>query len=270
MIARAPFRWPRKKFVAAMMRANAAKPPAGEPKGERARELLTFIRAEVERTGEFPSAAAMMTAMGVKHASTLEATLLRLLSGGFIARDVVARKGTRRFFVYRLPSQAPQRKEPLAMQSVDLTRPENAPHDVHAIALIGHAQEGPWRVIVSQQPAQVLAIKRLSYRDAIAAAVFWAPTAAQAEGIAQHIEKQVAQMRAKQNLRGPLFLMPGARAAVLIADTAQRLTVTPFDPAGVKAAERKRGGEIVDSARPQSPPTMLRESARAVLRGNGT
>lgn len=266
MKAPAPFRWPRKHFVAAMARASAAKAPAGELTGERSRALLQFIQTEVERSGEFPTIAAMMSALGVKHASTLDATLLRLLAGGFIARDVVARKGARRFYAYRLPTEQPKKKETPNMQSVDLTRPETATRDVYAVALIGHAPTGPWRVVVSQQPLQVLAQDRASYRDAIAASVFWAPSAAHAEGIAQHIETQIAPIRAKQNLRAPMFLMPGARAAVLIAETAQRLTVKPFDPAALQAAERKRGGAVIESSRQPAQQTMLRESARAVLR----
>lgn len=75
------------------------------PKGERARELLAFIRAEVQRTGVFPGKPAMMSAMGWKSAASVDDALLRLIAGGFVTRDVAARKGMRRTFAYRLAAE---------------------------------------------------------------------------------------------------------------------------------------------------------------------
>lgn len=267
MKSTAPFRWPRKQFIAAMARANAAKAPAGEPNGRRARELLEFIRTEVERSGEFPSLAAIMAAMGVKHASTLDATLLRLLGAGFIARDVVARKGTRRFYAYRLPTEQPKQKETLKMQTVDLTRPEGAPSDLYAVFIIGSGAggAGPWQIRISQQPAQELRKERSSYGDAVVIAVFWT-SRANCHGIENHLETtKLVALRGKQNLRAPVFLMPGEKAAVLIADAAKRLTLRPYDPETQRDAPG--ANETGESAGARTATTMLRESARAVLRG---
>lgn len=72
------------------------------PRGKRAGELLAFIRSEVKRTGEFPSLSAMQSAMGLRCVCSVEASLLRLLEGGFITREVIVRKHTRRVFAYRL------------------------------------------------------------------------------------------------------------------------------------------------------------------------
>lgn len=72
------------------------------PRGRRAGELLAFIQSEVTRTGAFPSLPAMQAAMGLRCARSVEASLLRLLEGGFITREVIARKHTRRVFAYRL------------------------------------------------------------------------------------------------------------------------------------------------------------------------
>lgn len=78
------------------------------PKGERARELLAFVRAEVQRTGVFPDSAAMMAAMGWKSAASVDDALLRLIAGGFATREVAARKGMRRTFAYRLAAEDKQ------------------------------------------------------------------------------------------------------------------------------------------------------------------
>ena len=78
------------------------------PKGERARELLSFVRAEVQRTGVFPGKPAMMAAMGWKSAASVDDALLRLIAGGFATREVAARKGMRRTFAYRLAAEDKQ------------------------------------------------------------------------------------------------------------------------------------------------------------------
>ena len=82
--------------------AEDQQPAHAAPKGERARELLGFIRTEVQRTGVFPDSAAMMLAMDWKSSASVDDALLRLIAGGFITRQVAARKGMRRVFAYRL------------------------------------------------------------------------------------------------------------------------------------------------------------------------
>lgn len=85
---------------------------AWAPRGKRAGELLAFIRSEVARTGEFPSLPAMQSAMGLRCARSVEASLLRLLEGGFIKREVIARHHTRCVFAYQLAgSNPPQQNE---------------------------------------------------------------------------------------------------------------------------------------------------------------
>ncbi|MGL4397051.1 MAG: hypothetical protein ACRCS9_10975 [Hyphomicrobium sp.] len=73
-----------------------------EPKGRRARELLHYIRSEVERTGAFPNEAATMAVMGWKCSASLTDALLRLMALGFIKREVIGRHHTRRQYAYRL------------------------------------------------------------------------------------------------------------------------------------------------------------------------
>jgi hypothetical protein len=84
-----------------------------------------------------------------------------------------------------------------------------------------------------------------------------------------HLETtKLVALRGKQNLRAPGFLMPGEKAAVLLAEAATRLTVTAFDPDTQQ--DGPGANETGESAGVRTTTTMLRESSRAVLRGNGT
>lgn len=81
------------------------------PRGTRARELLDFIRSEIDRTGAFPSAWAKVEKMGWKSQASLDDTLLRLMDGGFIVREVVGRHGMRRRFTYTICGGPDDRRE---------------------------------------------------------------------------------------------------------------------------------------------------------------
>lgn len=96
------FRWPRRHSQIALRRTLRPAEASPEPKGSRTREVLAFIRNEIAEGREFPRTGAIKVAMNWKAAATVDDVLLRLLAGGFIEREVVARKGTRRTFAYRL------------------------------------------------------------------------------------------------------------------------------------------------------------------------
>lgn len=84
------------------------------------------------------------------------------------------------------------------------------------VAIIGMAPEGPWRLIIARNPAAELR-KELQFVPSITALIVReVPTHAWAAGVEQEFEKRVVEVRGRQNLRAPSFLMSAEKTIALL------------------------------------------------------